>query len=488
MEMTFFMRRVRAFFAALDERMQKYRLLLGALFALLLAGGFALMSVYAGPIYNLNDIGTFKNRVLFILMTAAVYALLLVLAAALHRGSVYRMFLRQMIVTAGLLILLVGINQKTYFYNENMQPLIRAMDAQGLGAMAGWKTNLSVPAMTLMYLVTRGPVYDMYSVKLLCIAAFLLLCLLTAFAADRRGMGLRADALLALCVILPAGFISAGCTALLDVVCAALLAASLTLALREKDCRWGMRAAAAIYGCALAMSGLALYALPVFAYLALNRRMTAREPIAALVIPVLACVPAVLAGVPVGEAMLSLLKANFALPEYAAGAPNMLSMIPRAVVEEMPGIFMLEKLPAIDAVTNAQPYYTQGHFEITALGFAIAGIAIYGGMCAWLWQKKEMTGTAKVFALTLCALIVCPGATNGAWIAAGLMSLYAICDEKALRLPACLVLFAVCGSALYPMLKETLLPMIAAFVLCLCALLMILEIIPTTLSVKENEN
>lgn len=486
MQATFLLRRVGSFFAALDDRLSRYRLLIGGAIALLLSGGFALMSVFAGPIYNLNDIGTFKIRALFIVMTATVYALLLIVTAALHRGSVYRMLLRQLIVTAGLMILLMGINQKTFFYNECIQPLIRAMDAGGLGAAAGWETNLSAPAMTLLYLITRGPVYDMYSVKLLCIGCFLLLCLLTARMADRKDMGLRADALLALCVILPQGFMSFGCTGLLDVVCVALLAAALALALGGEG-RIAMRAAAAMYGFALSMSGLALYALPVFALLAANRRMSARELAAALAIPVLACVPAMLSGMPAGEALLSLLRANLSLPEYAAGAPGLLSLIPRAEVTEMPIIWWLERLPEYDAATNAQPYYTQEHFEIAALGISVSGIAIYGGVCAWLWQKNDMSKTAKAFALTLSALIVCPGITNGAWIAAGLLSLYAIFADKALRLPACMVLFAASCAAVYPMTEEILLPLAAAFALCLCALLMATGILPTTIHPEESD-
>jgi len=157
-------------------------------------------------------------------------------------------------------------------------------------------------------------------------------------------------------------------------------------------------------------------------------------------------------------------------------------------VSQMPIIWWMSRLPQIDTVTNAQPYYTQGHFEIAALGFAIAGIAIFGGVCAWLWQKKDMTAAARAYALVLTALIVCPGATNAAWIAASLASLLLLFEERRLRLPACMVLFAASCSAVYPMTREVLLPMAAAFALCLCALLMTLDVIPTTLNMKESED
>jgi len=51
-----------------------------------------------------------------------------------------------------------------------------------------------------------------------------------------------------------------------------------------------------------------------------------------------------------------------------------------------------------------------------------------------------------------------------------------------------MVLFAASCSAVYPMTREVLLPMAAAFALCLCALLMTLDVIPTTLNMKESED
>lgn len=458
--------------------------MIGLLTSALLAGGFAVMNVFMGPLYNLNDIGSFRVRVLFIALAAAVYGLLLLLAAASAGGKVLRMLLRQGIVTAGFVILLLGINQKTYFYNQNLLPLIRAMDREGLAAMAGWATNLSAPAVTLLYLITRGPVYEMYMVKLLCVGCFLLLALLALYMADRKNMGLRAEAMFSLFVILPVGFLSAGCTPLLDTLCLFLLALSLLLAFEKKDCRW---AAAVFYGLALSVSGLALYALPVFACLAWKKRMTAKQLAAAIAIPVLACLPAILAGVPAGEALLSLVRANFALPEYAAGAPGFMSLIPRARVEEMPIDMWMRHLPEVDALTNAQPYYTQAHFESAALGLAFAGAAVYGGVFAYLMKQNELSGMSRVFALVLAALIVCPGATNAAWIAAAGVGLFAAFMERRLCLPAGMVIFAASSTAVYPMVEMTYLPMAAAFALCLCALLMAMDILPTTLNLKESE-
>ena len=45
----------------------------------------------------------------------------------------------------------------------------------GLSAMNDMRLNLSAPAVTALYLLTRGPIYDMYMLKLACMGAFLLM-------------------------------------------------------------------------------------------------------------------------------------------------------------------------------------------------------------------------------------------------------------------------------------------------------------------------
>lgn len=482
MNTVFFLRRVRAALTKLDEQLSRFHLLIGGAIAVLLAAGFALLSVEHGPLSNLNDIGTFRNRAIFILMTSAGFFLLLMLATALHRGGIYRLLLRELILFVGLWILLVGINQQTYFYGEEIRPMIRAMDEAGLGALAQWETTLTAPMATLLYAITRGAVYDLYTVKLLCVLSFMLLGVLVTYAADTRGLGIRAEALLALCMIVPCGFMSAACTALPDVIALAPLAAALMLVLTAKRPAMKMLAAA-LYGLALALGGVALYALPIFVLLVVQKKLSVRDLAISAAVALATCVPAMVCGMPVGKALYSLFSGLFVLPTYAAGAPGMFSLIPHALVEEMPGKFQLQYLPEIDTVTNAQKFYTQAHFEQAALGFAIAGIAIYAGVFALVYRRKDMSATARAFALTLTALMVCPGVTNGAWLAAAVLALYVIMTEKRLRLAACLVIFSVCGAATYPMLEETLLPMATAFVLNLCALCMALDVIPG--SVKD---
>lgn len=463
---------------ALSRFAQKHRLLLSAMLAALLSGLLALYNVSSGPLGNLNDIGGWHNRALFIAMSAAVHLSMLLLCAWLSRVGFARTALRQIIVTAGMVILLLAINQKTYAYVNVMQPVIRAMDEGGLAAGVAAASGVSAPMLLLLYAITRGPVYDMYLLKLFAIGCDLLLGLLAMRAADRNRLGLRAETLLALCMILPQGFMNAACSALPEIAAVTLLAVSLTLALgcdRPRTLASGL-----CYGAACALSGAALYALPVYIHLVRRGGMRRRELLSGAGAALLLCVPAIACGMPVLRALGSLFAANLGLPAYAGGAPGLVNLIPRAAVEEMPQYApLLRHLAEMDTQTYAQQFYTQAHFEIIVRGLALAGLALYLGVCALAWRAKDKTPLHRAMLLALGALIVCPNVTSAAWLLLDVLCLYAILAEPGLRLPACLVLFATMTSSSYPMTEEVMLPMVYAFILCLAALCMLLDVIPT---------
>ncbi len=163
---------------------------------------------------------------------------MLLAAALLYHERFWRLAVRQLLLTVGLVILLMGINHKSYLFVEQMLPFIRRMDAAGLSAMNDMRLNLSAPAVTALYLLTRGPIYDMYMLKLACMGAFLLMAVLAAHAADRRGWGCAAKRCCC-CLILPQGFLTAGSAPQIDALGALLLVAALTL-LDEKHPQGGM--------------------------------------------------------------------------------------------------------------------------------------------------------------------------------------------------------------------------------------------------------
>lgn len=437
--------------------------LAAVLCALLLGVNYAF-----GALSNLNDIGTWQNRLFFLVLSALAQGLLLLLVTALHRGSYARLALRELVMTAGYYIQLMAINQKTYAFMEVTLPLVRAMDAGGLSAMSGLSTNLSSPALTLLYVVTRGPVYDMYMVKLLCIFA---LCAMAACAmnwADRWGAGIRAEVVLALCLILPQGFMSAACAAQIDVVCVALLAAAYTCVTAE---RAHPVAGAVLYGLACAMSGLALYALPVCVLLMKNKALRPAHLALSTLVAVGCCVPAVLAGQSALKALFSLVRASIGVPEYATGAPHVFSIFPRYAMDEMPEYFILKRLPGTDPLKYASPYYMAWGYAQIMHGLMMACLALYGMAVAHLRGRKGMSGTAKALTLSLIACLLCPGVTAGAWLLPCMIGMLAIVTEPRLRLPACAVIFATAGAAAYPVTGEILLPMVVAAVLCLLSAL-----------------
>lgn len=471
------MQRMKAGLTALNRFADRHRVVLGVVLAALLSILLALHNVSAGPLRNLNDIGGWSNRALFIAMCAAVQAAVLVLCTLLCTRGFAWLALRQLLLTAGLYILLLAINQKSYMYVQVLQPLIRAMDAGGLAAGAAMEPNLSAPMLLLVYLMTRGPVYDLYLLKLFAIACYLVLALLAVYLADRKGLGLRADVLLALLMILPQGFMNAAFTALPELAAVMLLGISLTLGFAAQ--RPKPLAAALTYGAACALSGAALYALPAYIWLARRGRMKGGQLLAGVGLTLALCLPAMLCGMPVLRALGSLLLANLHPAAYASGAPGLMNLVPRALVEEMPQYApVLRHFEVLDTVTNAQPYYTQAHFEQMSAGFIWVGPALYMGVCAWVWRAANRTPLHRVMTLVLGALLACPNVTSAAWLALDVLCLYAILAAPELRLPACMVLFATACSSCYPMIEEVMLPMVYAFVLCLLALCMLMGVIP----------
>ena len=466
----------------IDRFLTKYRLVFSALLAMLLAGMLALYNVSSGPLHNLNDIGGWSNRALFIAMSACVHAAVLMAAALLSRVRFSRTALRQVILTAGFYIMLIAINQKTYIYVNVMQPLVRAMDGSFAAGMQ-LQSYLSAPAKLLVYAITRGAVYDMYLLKLFAIGCYLIIALLITRAADRQGIGIRTEVLLALCVILPQAFMNAACSAVVEVTAVMLLGVALTL-------RFGCEKpkalpAALCYGAACALCGACLLALPVM----LDKKNWKMQAIAVAGVMLIGCVPAMLGGMGAADALDSLFGAVLGMPVYAGGAPGVVSLIPRALVEEIAQYApILRHLPAIDTATYAQEHYTQAHFAYVMRGFAWAGLAVYAGLYALVRSNTGKSAMHRAFTLVLGALIVCPGVTSGAWLAVDLLCLYAIVTDRKLRLPACMVLFATAAGSCYPMTEEVLLPMVYAFVLCLSALCMLLDVIPMDMFSGEKED
>ena len=458
---------------ALSAWLDRHALLLGALLAAGLSLLLAVYNVSSGPLSNLNDIGGWRNRALFIAMTAGAQLLVLLAAALLYHERFWRLAVRELLLTSALVILLMGINHKSYLFVEQMLPFIRQMDAAGLSAISDMQLNLSAPAATALYLITRGPIYDMYMVKLACMGAFLLTAVLAAHAADIRGWGLRSEALLLLCLILPQGFLATASAPQLDALGALLLVGALML-LDEKHPLAGML----LYGAAFALSGAALYALPLVALLFKKSGAKVGHAALAVFVALAACLPAVCGGVSVSKAVGSLFAANFAVPEYATGVPNLMSAFPRAAMEEMPEYALIRAFPEIDTVTNAPEVYTQAHFELLMHGLTFAALAMFLGLCAWLRQDRTSSALRKTLMLTLGAMLLCPGVGMGAWLPLCMLCLAAILREPETRLPACMVLFATAGGSCYLATGETLLRPVYAFALCAAALFMLLGVIP----------
>ena len=93
--------------------MNRHRVLCGIAVALLLSGLTFFYNLTAGPLVNLNDIGSWSNRLRFTFLSAVVHISLLLFVVP-FKLSWTKMVIRQLALTFAFLIFLLAINQKTF--------------------------------------------------------------------------------------------------------------------------------------------------------------------------------------------------------------------------------------------------------------------------------------------------------------------------------------------------------------------------------------
>ena len=461
--------RLSSAFTKADRRLSVYAAILGTGLALLAGAAVVIVNVSAGPLSNLNDIGGWRNRLLFLLLCGAAQVLVQLLCVFLRPSSCGRMLLRQVLLLCGFHIALLAINQKTYVYTAQVQPLIRAAETGGLAAIADTKTALSVPYLSLLFLLTRIPVYDLYLVKLLSVISYQALTLLFVHSTEELLPGLRSEALLLLSQILPHAFLSVACAAQADIFSLFLLFVGLLCQKRREPMR-----AAALYGLASSLCGVLLLSAPLFFLCRsacglseteeaggdlngpkwLRRKLVLKTVGIAMVFYFIPMLPAILAGFPAGKAICSPLTALFGAPPYASGSCNLMALFPRASAMEMPEIFLLRRVPALDLETNASPFYTSAHFEMLMRGLALTGMA--GFIAAAVYVKKRFYGLRLAFLLAAMALFAVPGGSAALWLSCDLLALCLILTDRQMRIPSCILLFATAAGACYPVTEEIL--------------------------------
>lgn len=454
----------------LDQRFSQYATGIGIFFSILIGAVITSVNVSLGPLANLNDIGGWHNRFIFLILCGGAEVLVQILAVRLRPSSCGRMLVRQLILVCGFHIAMLAINQKTYYYSMQIQPLIRAAETGGLSVLADIDTTLSIPLLSFLFLLTRIPIYDMYLVKLFCIVSYQVLVLLFVHSMEKTLPGLRTEALLLLSVILPQMFLSVSCAAQADVFALLLIALALTLRIKGSPLL-----AAAIFGLSSSLCGVLLLAAPLFVFpnhdflhltpkgevVGKKKQLTSTGAQVQTIffgvavffyfIPML---PAILSGVPVGKAVISPLNALFGVPPYASGSPNLMSLFPRAAAIEMPEAFLLRHLPELDLETNASPFYSQAHFSMLMRSLALIGLAGYCSVT--FYATKRIDGVRLEFILTMAALFVVPGGSIALWLICDLLALYLILTNRKMRIQACLLLFVTAAGSCYPVTEEIL--------------------------------
>ncbi len=467
------------------EKLDRYALLMGLAAAVLLTALLVLVNTSMGPMANLNDIQSWSNRLLLIGYTAVVhFSLLLFLCLGKHRAWEH-LLARQLLVTFSLYILLHAMNQKTFAYNTQIQPIVRAMDTGGLRAIPQFYSSLSVPALSLYYLLTRGPIYDMYLAKLFCIGSFELLCMTFLCIAEEKDeagrYNWRPEAVFALCLILPQGFLSSACAAQIEV--AGVMLGMLGYLLLEQGKR---NSAVLLYGAGASIcTGLWLL-LPLCLLRREKWKLTWKDMLKAVLAAMLLVLPGCVAGAGI-SGFTSLLAVFTRIPQPAAGVPNLVSFFPRASILEMPEYAFLRPLPELDLVTRAAETYTQTHFEILMRGLALANVAVYLGGIRLTFSRKGNSWKCTCLCTMLTAFLCGSSLTVGAWLAVCCLCILCMVYEPGMRLPCGMILFATAGGAAYPVTSEIMIKPVYISVLCLAALGMLLDLWPGKGQYREEK-
>ncbi len=451
-------------------------MLLPPVLALVCAGGFFAWNIRLGPLSNLNDIGGWDRRLLFMTAASAVLFALLLLPFALSRSrGVLRVLLRQGILMAGMVIYLLAINQKTYAYTTQIQPLLRKLQAGGLGALPA-DSPVSAPMALLLMGVTRFPSYDMYSVKLVSVFCVLAAACIAGHLADEERMGLRAEATLVLCVILPQAFLSSACAAQLDSV--ALLFAALALL----SWRSGRRTPAAVLLGVAATLNLVFAAGFVLMVLEGGRRelLPGLCPAAA---GVLLCT---LAGLSPLRAAGSLLAPLLSPPFAKGGMPTLASIIPYARPSEMPSWFLIHALPHAQLEVEETLVYTPEHVVLLQRGMAVAGLGVLAALLPRMLER--LRGNERLLGVLLLSLMCVPGTSAACWLSVCFVAVLIVQKGPSrLRIPAAAVLLGIAGGAAYPVTGETMVPAGALWLGAIVLLLGIAGVIPFPGGARDGE-
>ncbi len=461
---------------AADKVLSRYKVLWGFACALVLSALVAVFNINDGPLRNLNDIGNWHNRQQFLIFSFAAQCLILSAAAFLHQEGAAKLLLKQLLLTFCFLLYLEAINQKSFDYVRHIQPVVRIMDSEGLSCLSSLETRMSSPALTLLYLVTRGSIYDMYLVKLFTILVYFLLCLTGQRAASDFLTPHRKDAMLVLLLILPQAFLCLACTGQIDVLAVLLLLLGMTEHKRHS------LISLIAFGLAAALTSASW--LFLLAYALFTRKWRIQDTAVVCLVVMLCCLPACIAGMPPQTALLSLLRAHTTLPEIASGAPNIVALIPYPEVEGIPEYGLLWAVPEIDAATNAFENYTMVHYAGMVAGYTVAGIAAYMALLMHL-KNRKMDPLKRALVVATAALMATPNISISMWLAvAGIcVAVLLACPEA--RLPACLLLFVTASGAIYPVTQETTFYPAWGCLVCLAALMMLMDVMPAVQRKEE---
>ena len=410
------------------------RLAVQLLLAALIAGGFMLLNVNAGPLVKMDFIGGWETRRVYIALCGAVLLLAMTVLALQRRGwAEYAVMAGALL--AGALMRFYMIDLISPYYADGLAPFLRAMEDGLNGLRESGYTPLTV---LIFKAFLHTGVYPMYCVKLFSIGCDLLIALALA---ALWGEDPRAKVATVLYLFCPVFFLYGAYAGTMDSAYV-LLVVLCALALQREKRALGW----ALFGAAFALDPMSLAALPVL--LLWKGRRRDRALLCAPVCCAVLSLPAILQGMPVSGAMRALLLGGRNAQSMHVRSSSIYNFFAPVWVKDTQPYHVMRYMEGVDGNALVNELFTLDNLLSLRCGFMIAFAALFGALMVIVFRRRAQLAVCHDALFALLPLVFClflPGVDAACFILSDLgMLLYALrvrggWRAAALSLGACAV-------------------------------------------------
>lgn len=432
-----------------------------------LAAAFFLMNVNAGPLSQMDEIGGWGLRRLYLVLASGMLFVALA-STAFFRSTWGTYALRMMFLVLGAVMRFYAMDSYSPYFVENLSPVIKALSG-GLAQGAAQGNAYTPLTLTLLYVLQKLPIFPMYLVKLLSIGGDLLLAQICCRGMEKYKGEIAGSVMLFFVLFCPSLFLGGaygGTPDSLPLVCAAL---ALYFAWEKKGLLAGIA-----FGAGYALYPAMLMILPALGLVAgkdAGRRMALAAPVSGVVLSI----PALLLGMPFSKALAALTLRGRNPGYLFKNNASFYNFFAQPRMEDIPEYHLLRHIEGIEAGEMTELYTGATIPMLRTVGFIVFAV-VFCALCITLYRKRTQLQAHAVTVLALFALtgaLLLPGGDAGGFLLAdGCILLYAMNRRGGWRVAflslgaSCIAMIAfVTGAATLPLWGAMLMQFVVVFAL-----------------------